>query len=178
VSWIYDLPFFKQQGLARDVLGGWQFAGIMTTQSGTPISVINGVFGDSAGVANGTGTGSYADLVGDPNAITGNRFASDPTIKGPLLFNPDAYAETQGLTFGNSGRNSLNLTHRTNFDMSVYKTFKATDRVNIQFRAEGFNIFNHTQWNGLNNDVGSDFFMRPSGAHMARVFQFGLKLEF
>ena len=181
-SWVYDLLFFHSGGLSRSVLGGWQFAGIMTSQSGTPFSVINGVFGDSAGVANGAGTGSYADLVGDPHAVPADKFSSDAAIKGPLLFNPDAYAQTRGLTFGDSGRNSLNMPHRTNFDMSLYKTFKPTEKVNVQFRAEGFNVFNHTQWlgppAGLNNSVGSDNFMRATAAHLARVLQFALKLTF
>jgi len=88
---VYDFPFFTKPGLPRSVLGGWQFAGMMTSQSGTPFSVINGVFGDSAGVANGAGTASYADLIGDPHALPANRFSSDPVIKGPPLFNPDAY---------------------------------------------------------------------------------------
>jgi hypothetical protein len=181
-SWVYDLPSLQKAGLTHSVLGGWQFAGIMTSQSGTPFSVTNGVFGDSAGVANGAGTGSYADLVGDPHTVPANKFSSDPAIKGPLLFNPDAYAQTRGLTFGDSGRNSLDMPHRTNFDMSLYKTFKPTERLNVQFRAEGFNIFNHTQWIaptvGLNNSVGSDNFMRATAAHLARVLQFGLKLAF
>jgi hypothetical protein len=176
VSWVYDLPFFQKPGLSRSVLGGWQFAGIMTSQSSEPFSVTNGVFGDSAGVANGVGTGSFADRVGDPHALPANRF--DPSVKGPLLFNPDAYVETQGLTFGNSGRNSLNLPHRTQFDMSLYKTFKATEKVDVQFRAEAFNIFNHTQFSSLNSSVGTDFVMRATGAHKQRVIQLALKLAF
>jgi hypothetical protein len=67
-----------------------------------------------------------------------------------LVFNPDAYVQTRGLTFGDSGRNSLNMPRRTNFDMSLYKGFEPTERLNVQFRAEAFNIFNHTQWSGLN----------------------------
>ena len=74
------------------------------------------------------------------------------------------------------------MPHRTNFDMSLYKTFKPTEKVNVQFRAEGFNVFNHTQWlgppAGLNNSVGSDNFMRATAAHLARVLQFALKLTF
>jgi hypothetical protein len=140
--------------------------------------VVNGVFGDSAGVADGAGTGSYADRVGDPHALPSNRFSSDPAIKAPLLFNPDAYAETQGLTFGNSGRNSLNMPHRTNFDMAVYKVFKPTEKMDVQFRAEAFNIFNHTQFVALSNSVGTSDFMRPTSAHMPRVVQFALKLSF
>ena len=177
VSWIYDLPFFTQPGLTRSILGGWQFAGIMTAQSGEPFPVTNGVFGDSAGVANGTGTGSYADRIGDPYAIPPDQ-NTDPNNKGPLLFNPDAYTETQGLTFGNSGRNSLTIPHRTQFDMALYKTFKPTERVDVQFRTEAFNIFNHTQFSSLNSSVGTDFFMRANGAHKARVVQLALKVVF
>ena len=185
VSWIYDLPFFRSPGLSHSVLGGWQFAGILTSQSGEPFSVVNGVFGDSAGVADGTvGTGSYADRIGDPQAVPANKFDATPSVKGPLLFNPLAYRETQGLTFGNSGRNSLNLPHRTQFDMAIYKTFKPVENVDVQFRGEVFNIFNHTQFSSLNSSVvntgapGSDFFMRANGAHKARVAQFALKIVF
>jgi hypothetical protein len=178
VSWVYDLPLFRNPGLRHKVLGGWQFAGIMTSQSGPPFSVTNGAFGDSAGVANGSGTGSYADQVGDPHALLGNRNSSNPSIIGPLLYNPGAYAQTQGLTFGNSGRNSLNLPHRTNVDMSMYKTFKPTERLDVQFRAEAFNALNHTQFSSVNSGVGSDSFMYAGSAHSSRVVQFGLKLVF
>jgi hypothetical protein len=178
VAWVYDLPFFKRPGFSHRVLGGWQYAGILTSQSGEPFSVVNGVYGDSAGVANGVGTGSYADIVGDPHNVAPNQFSADPVIKGPLLFNQNAYVQTQGLTFGDSGRNSLNIPWRTNFDMSMYKAFKPTEKLDMQFRFEGFNVFNHTEWNGVNNYIGSDYFLRPSGAHTARVVQLGLKLIF
>jgi hypothetical protein len=181
ISWVYDLPFFRKPGFSRSVLGGWQFAGIMTAQSGEPFSVFNGVFGDSAGTANGVatfgvGSGSFADRVGDPYAVPANKF--DPNVKGPLLFNPDAYVETRGLTYGNSGRNSLNNLHRTQFDMSLYKTFKPTETVDVQFRVEAFNAFNHTQFSGLNNWVGTDNFMRANSAHLQRVIQMALKVMF
>ena len=53
LGYVYDLPFFKNPGLASKILGGWQWSGIVTLQSGTPFSPANGVFGDNAGVANG-----------------------------------------------------------------------------------------------------------------------------
>jgi hypothetical protein len=177
VSWVYELPF-RSTGWTNFLIGGWEYAGIMTSQSGTPFSVVNGVYGDSAGVANGVGTGSFADIIGDPHSVPHEPPSSDPSGKGPLLFNPDAYAQTRGLTFGNSGRNSLNLPHRTNFDMSLYKAFKPTERFIVQFRAEAFNVFNHTQWSAVNSGVGTDFFLRANGAHSGRVVQFGLKLSF
>ncbi len=71
-------------------------------------------------------------------------------VVGPLLFNPAAFAAPQGLSFGTAGRNSLNNPQRTNFDMGLFKHFAFTEARAVEFRAEGFNVFNHTQWNGVN----------------------------
>ena len=175
VAWIYELPSFRRGGLIHGMLSGWQYAGILTSQSGTPFSVDNGGFGDSAGVADGiVANGSFADIVGNPFNVP----ARDPNQKGPLLFNPNAYAQPQGLTFGDSGRNSLNMPHRTNVDMAVYKIFKPSEKVAVQFRAEAFNIFNHPQWSQVNNFVGSSNFLYPSQAHMPRVGQFAIRISF
>jgi hypothetical protein len=176
-AWTYDIPFHGK-GFTHTLLGGWQFSGIVNSQSGTPFSVIDGVFGDNAGVADGTtGVGSYADRVGDPLA-TPDPSCFIPGTKGHPLFNCTAYQQPQGLTFGNSGRNSLHNPYRTNFNMAGYKVFHATERVQAQFRAEAFNIFNHTEWSGVNAGVGADNFLYPNGAHMPRVLQFALRLTF
>jgi hypothetical protein len=177
VAWTYDLPF-RGKGLSHAFLGGWQWAGIMTAQTGTPFSVVNGVYGDSAGVADGTtGIGSFADRIGNPHASPNCPHLADGT-KGVPLFNCAAYTQTQGLTFGNSGRNSLNNPHRTNLDTSVYKVFKPKENIQVQFRAEAFNVFNHTQWNGVNPYVSTTNFLFSTGAHMPRVLQFALRITF
>jgi hypothetical protein len=171
MSWVYDLPVFRH----KSVLGGWQWSGIMSVQTGTPFSITNGTtYGDNGGVANGVGTGSFADVVGNPDAVPSNA----PASNGPLLYNPAAFAIPQGLTFGNSGRNFLRNPGRTNFDMGIFKTFHLTEQQTIEFRAEGFNVFNHTQWSGINNSFGGSNFLYPSGAHLGRIFQFGLKYAF
>ncbi len=65
VGYVYDLPFFRKTGLTHALLGGWQYSGIATLATGTPLTITNGTtFGDNAGVGNGVGTGSYPDLVG------------------------------------------------------------------------------------------------------------------
>ena len=177
VAWTYDVPF-RGKRISHTFLGGWQWAGIMTAQSGTPFSVVNGVYGDSAGVADGTtGIGSYADRSGDPHASRNCPPLADGT-KGVALFNCAAYTQTQGLTFGNSGRNSLNNPHRTNADMSVFKVFKPRENIQVQFRAEAFNVFNHTEWNGVNPYVSTNNFLYSTGAHMPRVLQFALRITF
>jgi hypothetical protein len=148
--------------LLRTLLDGWQVSGITTFQSGTPFSVINGGSNlgisvlDNAGVANGAGAGSYPDVVGSPKSAlpTGiNRFNLESI--GPLLYNPAAFAAPQGLTFGNAGRNFLNNPHRINFDISLLKNFKVTEASNLEFRLEGFNVFNHTQFRIFDPNIGN-----------------------
>ncbi len=185
-AWTYDLPYHGR-GLAHTFLGGWEYSGIMTSQSGAPMSVIDGVIGDNAGVADGTtNNGSYADRTGDPHAPAPPDciFITSPGSlppKGRPLYNCMAYQQPQGLTFGNSGRNSLYQPYRTNIDMAVYKLFHPTERVDAQFRAEAFNVFNHTEWFGVNNSYGlpgqTNFFY-PNFAHMPRVLQFALRITF
>ncbi|MGP0020888.1 MAG: carboxypeptidase regulatory-like domain-containing protein [Candidatus Sulfotelmatobacter sp.] len=201
VSYVYDLPLFRHsRGKTKTLLGGWQLSGITTMQTGEPFSIINGGYYDNAGVANGAGSGAYADIVGNPHAPTpaSERFA--PQVVGPLLFNPAAYQWPQGLTFGDSGRDSLNWPRRTNFDMGLFKHFAMGESKAIEFRAEGFNVFNHPQWNGVNNySCGASFnsgdvlncvegdtatgtqatnFLHPGGAHNPRIGQFGMKIIF
>jgi hypothetical protein len=173
ISTIYDVPFFRT-GMLHKLLGGWQLSGLMTYQSGTPFSIVNGGYGP--GVGNGAGTSSFMDIVGNPYNTTG--LVSDSSIPGPLLYNPNAYAAPTGLTFGDSGRNSLNNPARTNFDMGLFKQFALTETRRFEFRAEGYNVFNHTQFNGVNNVAPSPTFLYVSGAHNPRILQLGAKFFF
>ncbi|MFZ0760730.1 MAG: carboxypeptidase regulatory-like domain-containing protein [Candidatus Sulfotelmatobacter sp.] len=200
VSYIYNLPVFQHShGKVKTFLGGWQFSGITTMQTGEPFSIINGAYYDNAGVANGAGSGSYADLVGNPHGhiSASDRFAEG--VIGPLLFNPAAYQQPTGLTFGDSGRDSLYMPRRTNFDMGLFKRFAIGESKAFEFRAEAFNVFNHPQWNGINSsscastlnsgtldclegnaangDQPSNF-LHPAAAHNPRIGQFGMKFIF
>ncbi len=158
IGYVYDLPFFRGKGLSNKLLGGWSWSGITTIQSGTPFSVYNigdgiNIPADNAGVGNGFASGaSYPDLVGNPKAGVVN---STVPFFGPLLFNPAAFAAPTGLTFGTSGRNILNNPWRTNFDMALLKHFLITESKYFEFRAEAFNVFNHTEWAWLGGDGGS-----------------------
>jgi len=193
VGYVYDLPFFTNAGLAHTLLGGWEISGITTFQTGTPFSVTDGLF--NAGVGNGTGIGSYLDQIGNPSAVP-NLTSSPAGVYGPLLFNPGAFAAPQGLSFGTVGRNSLNNPRRTNFDMGLFKHFAFKETRAVEFRAEGYNVFNHTQWSGVNSgtscfgDASDSFtagdpgcyanngFLRAGGAHNPRILQLGLKVIF
>jgi hypothetical protein len=163
IAYVYDEPFFKQRGLARTLLGNWEWSGITLIQSGTPFSVYNlgyqGVTGDNAGVANSIATGgSYPDLVGNPRSgVSSAAFGGDLTGNGygPLLFNPTAFVQPTGLTFGDAGRNILRNPWRTNFDMALMKHIPVTESKFFEFRVEAFNVFNHVEYNWLGGDAGS-----------------------
>jgi hypothetical protein len=174
-SYVYGLPIFRGSGFSHALLGGWQVSGITVAQTGLPFSVTNGLsnFGDNAGVGNGTGTGSRPDLVGNPG--------STPTpdgLRGPLAYNPAAYAAPQGLTFGNVGRNTLNYPGRVNFDFGLFKRFAISERAGFDFRWENYNLFNHTQYNAINSSFGPSNFLHLSGTHDPRRMQFGLRFYF
>ena len=195
VGYVVDLPFFRNiKTPAGKLLGGWQISGMTTWQTGTPFSIsagnANGIYTGS-GVGNGTGAGAYADLIGDPNGSLPLKNA--PDITGPLLYNPAAFAAPTGLTFGDAGRNILRNPARTNFDMGLFKRFHITEHRFFEFRAEAFNVFNHTQFSGVNsgmncyggtnNSAGDQScldqsFLHASGAHNPRILQLGLKFLF
>jgi hypothetical protein len=205
VSYIYNLPIFAHsKGWRGSTLGGWQVSGITTAQTGEPFSIVNGGSYDNAGVGNSVGSGSFADLVGDPHGHIPTFNAVPGIVYGPLLDNPGAYAQPTGLTFGDTGRNSLAGPGRLNFDMGLFKRYKIKESMALEFRAEAFNIFNHPQWTGVNNtscgyvtDSGSansgsqdcvngnaangevpSNFLHPGGVHIPRIGEFGLKFIF
>jgi hypothetical protein len=174
LSYVYGLPIFKGNGMTHSLLGGWQLSGITVAQTGLPFSVTNGFAqGDNAGVGNGTGTGSRADIVGNPGSTP-----VPDGLRGPLFYNPAAYAAPQGLTFGTVGRNTLNLPNHVNFDFGVFKKFPINEKTGFDFRWENYNLFNHTEYNGINSAAGVSNFMHLNGTHDPRRMQFGLRFYF
>ena len=172
LGYVYDLPFFRQPGLTHKLLGGWQWSGITNIETGSPFSVTNGgadpVPGDNAGVANGVaGSGSFPDLVGDPNSGNPHVVVTD---FGPMMFNPSAFVAPRGLTFGNSPRNVLNNPRRVNFDMALLKHFDVTEGKYFEFRAEAFNIFNHTEFAWLGGESGSAGVNTPSSTNSVSCY--------
>jgi Carboxypeptidase regulatory-like domain/TonB-dependent Receptor Plug Domain len=201
VGWIYDFPFFKKHGLTHSLLGGWEWSGIETYATGTPVNVTNGTtYGDNAGVGNAVGTGSFPDLVANPSANLPGVGQLASTAYSEFAYNPAAFAVPRGLTFGDAGRNAVRNPTRLNFDMALFKHFAIKEQTAFEFRFEGFNIFNHTEWAGFSGSLscpnpqtgagsisagdasclgagGSNLFEMNS-AHLARVVQLAAKFIF
>ncbi len=79
----------------------------------------------------------------------------------------------------------LNLPARTNFDMGLFKNFALRESMHFEFRAEAFNVFNHTQWNGVDNSAcygaencSTSTFLTATTAHNARILQLAGKFVF
>jgi hypothetical protein len=186
-GYVWDIPLFKKPGVVHGILGGWQYSGITTFSTGSPFSII--FQSDNAGVGNGVGSASYADIVGNPRSGV----VQVPQVGyGRLFYNAAAYAAPTALTFGDSGRNSLQNPDRINFDMALFKHFTIRESTAIEFRAEAFNVFNHTEWSPIGgqagggasingsgtNTFGDQGFLYAGGVHEARILQLALKFLF
>jgi len=190
LSLVYDIPLFTKPGLLHSTLGGWQISDLTSFQTGTPFSIINLINADNAGTGNlfatsqGNPVQSYPDIVGNIHGKVGIPHPGGQP--GPRLYNSDAFAAPQGLTYGNAGRDVLNLPARTNFDMGLFKNFAVHEAMHFEFRTEAFNIFNHTQWSAINSTAdcygasacSSDGFLTATAAHNPRILQFALKFVF
>jgi hypothetical protein len=172
VSYSYAFPFRKYDGVAGTLLNGWETYGIVTLQTGRPFTVALLSEIDNSGTGRsilGFGANDRPNLVGNPEL-------SDPTTL--QWFNTAAFAFPPPGTFGNAGRNILDGPGFQNVNASLLKNTRITERVNLQFRAEAFNLFNHPNFNLPDNFLGSPTFGRITSARDPRHIQFGLKLLF
>ncbi|HEY6659641.1 MAG TPA: TonB-dependent receptor [Pyrinomonadaceae bacterium] len=178
VSYSYALPFGRGRQYLADnswlstVLSGWETFGIVTLQSGRPFTVALLSEIDNSGTGRsilGFGANDRPNLVGDPDV-------SNPTTL--QWFNTAAFVFPAPGTFGNAGRNVLEGPGFQNVNASLVKNTALTERVNLQFRAEAFNLFNHPNFNLPDNFLGSPTFGRITSARDPRHIQFGLKLLF
>jgi hypothetical protein len=122
---IYDLPFKGNR-----LVSGWKLAPILTIQSGNPFNVVLATTG-----TNGVGNTVRPNLIG-PVQISGN--------PAQWITNAaTAFSVPAANSFGNLGRNAFYGPGFTNVDLALIKNTKITERVNVQFRADAFDLFNH-----------------------------------
>jgi hypothetical protein len=156
VSYIYDLPFWREQGgLLHNMFGGWQVAGSTFIRTGTPFSITRS--NDIAGVGEGS-NGQPVDIIGDPKANSNGQFSNGSD--GNYAFDPKAFANPAPGKFGNSTRNILYNPIDQQWDIALFKNFSLGGMRRIQFRAEFFNFPNHPDLNGPNTDITNSNFGR------------------
>lgn len=149
----------------RTALGSWTASGLVTLDSGQPFSVTDG----SDNSFSGTGLDLADRVPGVPLYLPNGRL------------NYAAFAENAPGTLGDSGRNSFRSVGNYDVDMALMKNFRLSERWNLMFRTEAFNLFNHsnlyqplTEW----NDANATTFDTYQFARNPRQLQFALKLMF
>ncbi|MBV8817404.1 MAG: hypothetical protein JO022_03550 [Acidobacteriaceae bacterium] len=159
-SVLYDIPIGRGRmvnitnPVLNGVVGGWQFGGIWTVQSGLPQTItIGGVDRSNTGVG-----------YDRPNATGVTPYLSNQTPS--RWFDPAAFVEGAPGTFGNVGRNSLIGPGTFALDFDAHKEFRMPYREGhtLQFRLEAFNILNHPVWSNPNGNIlaGAAFPGQPS----------------
>lgn len=177
-SYVYEIPFFHkmENRFLRTILDGYQIGGITNIESGPPVSRVIPL------TTSGGLIGNRADLVGNPTG--GAAGTIDPVSGLPFIFDPAAFAAPALGTFGNSKRAIFYLKGRnqTNLSLSRYLYFNKDKGRYVQLRAETFNVFNRTQFLGLQNQLGIGGTTNPTGTpgstRLPREFQFAAKFNF
>jgi len=191
INSVWELPFGKGKrlatgGVASWIAGGWQVNGILSAVSGSPFYVTS-----SSTSLNAPGSAQRADQVKDKVEILGG------AGRGQSYFDPFAYRAVTDARFGTAGFNSLIGPGILNLDLGLFRDFRVTERLHIQFRAEAFNSTNTPHFanpgtNVSNLQLNADGSVRNLGGYTEitglantgrdgideRVFRFGLRLTF
>ncbi|NUQ28752.1 MAG: TonB-dependent receptor [Acidobacteriaceae bacterium] len=186
----YAIPFRSANRITQAALGNWQVNALSFWQTGTPFAITSAVTQNGRAYINlPTVTVDRPDLIGNP-------FLDHPTpITGFL--NPAAFARQAIGTAGNAGRNIMHGPHQRRTDLSLFKSFPIRDTLNLQLRAECFNISNTPNFALPNGQISSysatpdangryvataagNFGISTSTAtgSAARQFQFAAKITF
>ncbi len=190
----YALPFGKNfTGIKKFALAGYQFNTIAVWQSGKPFDVVNGGGGNDVTTETINGV-TYQDAFSNRATPQNNggpdrpNMVANPHVGHKKLseyFNPAAFAPQTLGTVGNTQRDALFGPHYRHVDMSLFKDFRVTERVGVQFRAEAYNISNTPSYiilDGSGNvQLGNSAFGSVSNTdsnYTPRQFQFALKAQF
>lgn len=175
---VWELPFGRgrrfasgSRGIVDEFIGGWQVSGITTFQSGSPFNLFPCCIDFS-------NTGQYF-------------FALRPDITGPVkyenirktggqFFDPSVFSVPQFGTFGNAARGVTIAPGINNWDLSISKRFRISEKAGLQFRSDMFNAFNHAQFTSPYPLIGPGLPLegKVTSTRPPRDIQLALRLEF
>ena len=201
--YVYDLPAgrghrFHAGPIGDQIIGGWYTSGIVTMMSGVPLTVSEGnpAYGGGLTLSPSTAAIPTAPItgIGKNNVVgtTAGTSAGGAAGTGMNLFSiPDAvFSSIRWVNIGSDTRsgkaNPFYGLPFKNFDMSLGKTTKITERVNTRFSADFFNVFNHPNFSNPSLSLQSpatfgvitSTFTPPNRTNSARWIELGLRVEF
>ncbi len=184
-SYILELPFGKGRkffgGAPRAVnalIGGWQWQGINTLQSGVPYTVT--INTDRANTGQGSQRpDSVAPTIQPKNLGCWYFTSANPACRALLPSQADTFALPAQFTYGNLGRNTLRGDRLVQLDMSLIKGFKITESKSFEFRAQVFNLTNTASFaSPSGNENLATGGQVTATRNQPRLYEFGLKFSF
>jgi len=175
-SWVWDLPGQNLDGPMKWVVGGWQWTGVTQYQTGAPFTVTTTADPSLDGIANDRAT-----------LVSGASFEPASGSPDTVWFNGAAFGATPVGSFGNVGKGAYYGPPLRNWDMGLLKNFRMGTDVNVQFRAEFFNIFNQVNFANPNTSINNAATLgritttdgnSNGNSGDPRIIQFGLKFVF
>jgi hypothetical protein len=182
INFIYEIPFFqKQQGFVGKVLGGWQTSSIIAYQTGIALTATTSGY-DPAGLGfiNAQVAGGRPNITCDPNT-GGLRTVTQWFNIGCFVTNPVSTATGLSNTPGTAARGLITGPSATKVDLTLTKNIRfggENQRYNIQLKAEGFNVFNHTIYRGVSTNVTATTYGQITSFRDPRIIQLGAKFIF
>jgi len=168
-NWLMPFDKYVTAGWAKKVVGGWSLSGVTNFATGLPITMSEN--DDNSLI------GANAIPVDVPNFAGGHVLATTNPRKGGTYFNTSLFSNEQLGQFGNSSRRFFHGPGLNNWNIALLKTTKITESKELQLRFEGFNVFNHAQFQNPTGEINSTFGV-VTGARDPRIMQVAAKFLF
>ena len=174
-NYVWELPVPKYEGFKGKLLDGWEASGILTFQSGFPIRIT------SADDVEELDSTDLFEFPGEPN-LTAPFHTQNIRQNNGFVFDPNLFtnATVAPGTIGNAPRTICCGPGINNWDMSFMKETNFGERLQMEFRGDIFNIWNHAQFYSVDGDVSNtgSTFGQVQHVHDPRLVQFSLKFRF
>ncbi len=172
ISYDYTLPIYKL-GSSR-LTNGWTISGVTRFSTGLPVFMLEN---DDNSLLGTSGSGPIQLPLDRPNYTPGSLNFTNPRTRQPY-FNTSLFSDEALGQLGNSPRFFFHGPGLNNWDINLQKITKITESMNVAFRAEFFNAFNHAQFQSPDGTITDSTFGLVTAANPGRIVQFGLKFAF
>ncbi len=175
-DFVYELPFLREQpGIVGRALGGWEFSGIVSMNSGLPFTATIGDNNDPGGLGflGPSAAGPRPDQISDPQSGPGRHTFLH-------WFDTGAFAPVHAgqVRPGNAHRGTINGPGFQRWDLSLFKNVKVSEGTSFQLRVETYNTFNHTNFDSISTSTTSGVYGQVTAVRDPRIMQLGAKFNF